>query len=427
VADGDYTVKLYRDINFLVGSKAIAVNHPNTGGSNGTFLDEASDQIVTFYLNENLQQIQSPTVDKPHTRASTHLTAGISRPAVADTTIQVGQTLSVKGVGSNGLSSKRYAWDWNASGGSSEIFDTEFSSSDVASHSWSTAGDYKIRVIVRDGNDDGSIPPRGGHYAVSAVKTVHVVNQILDSATAQGNLLPFSMSAGSVASVGFVMRNAGTTTWSNAANYSFDLHRDGVWLPLADTLDHSVPPGTNHSFTFNMLAPNQSGTFACFYRMKHGGFFGQENGRSILVTSGFSSFSATGAEEPVTTDLSFDPVAKWLGGAPSGESGELVLPGLQEEGVAALEYTYHHFIPRDIDVVFRFRFDPAVMSPAPPKLGVSGLKQEFGLRDPGEFWVRLTGTVPDGEGTIAEFPFLNLQSEEAAPVLGSFVLYELNP
>lgn len=160
IADGDYTVKLFRDGSTLVGSKAIAVNHTNSGGSNGTFLDEASDQTVTFYLNSSLNQISAPTVSKQHTRASTHLSAKIDQPSAADTTITVGQSLTVIGSASNGVGgTKKYAWDWNASGGNQETFDTEFSSSTSASHTYTSTGDFKIRLIARDGNDNDLVAP----------------------------------------------------------------------------------------------------------------------------------------------------------------------------------------------------------------------------------------------------------------------------
>lgn len=119
LADGDYTVKLYRDGSTLLGSIGIAVNHADYSSSNGTFLDETSDQIVTFYLNGNLQEVSSPTVSDPHTRASTHLSASIVQPAGSDTTITVGTSLTVQGSASDGLTgtTKKYAWAWNASGG----------------------------------------------------------------------------------------------------------------------------------------------------------------------------------------------------------------------------------------------------------------------------------------------------------------------
>lgn len=75
LGDGDYIVKLFRDGSTFVGSDTIAVNHASLGGpgdNNGTFLNEANDQIVTFFLNQNLQQISPPTVKDAHTRASTH-------------------------------------------------------------------------------------------------------------------------------------------------------------------------------------------------------------------------------------------------------------------------------------------------------------------------------------------------------------------
>jgi hypothetical protein len=178
VADGDYTVKLYRDGTTLVSSKTIAVNHPNTGGTNGSFLDESSDQTITFHLNASLNQLSSPTVTNTHTRAATHLSASISRPAISDTTINIGQSLSVIGSASNGLTSKKYAWDWNATGTNQETFDTEFTTSNTASHIYSATGEYRIRLIARDGNDNPFSGSRGGHYAVSGTKTVHVVDAI---------------------------------------------------------------------------------------------------------------------------------------------------------------------------------------------------------------------------------------------------------
>lgn len=130
LADGDYTMQLFRDGSTLISSIAIAVNHANFSANNGSFLDEASDQVVTFYLNSNLGQIGQPTVSNQHTRAGTHLGAQIIRPSAADTTIQLGQALSVRGQATSGLpgTTKKFAWDWNASGNNQETFDTQIKS-----------------------------------------------------------------------------------------------------------------------------------------------------------------------------------------------------------------------------------------------------------------------------------------------------------
>ncbi len=431
LADGDYTVKLFRDGSTLVGSKAIAINHPDVGGTNGTFLDETQqDQVVTFYLNQNLQQIQTPTVDVPHTRASTHLTASITSPSGSAITIGMCDTLRAIGSGQNGIGgTKKFAWDWNATGGSTETFDTEFSTSTLGKKVYGSPGDGKFRLLVRDGKD-GISPFFGGHYAVTPTKTVHVTG---DCARAAGNTIPRSMSAGSINLVGMIMDNEGTTTWSSASGYRLELWRDGVWTPLSVPLSSNVSPGGTHSFIFNLKAPSP-GTYAVLYRMYHLGvtnFFGDANGwNSVTVTSGGGGGFSASELEPVTAEIGVDP-AKWTSAAASSESGPLILDKASLAGsrVAILEYNYSLPITAGIDVALRFAYDPLVLTPAVMREGTgsASLTRLAGLAKPGEYWVRLTGTIRGGSGEILQFPFILAPGAEIPDSLGSLALYSLGP
>lgn len=429
LADGDYTVKLFRDGSTLVSSKAIAVNHADYLATNGTFLDEANDQIVTFFLNQNLQQIKEPTVDKPHARASIHLTATITQPS-GSKTIALCDTLRVTGSASNGIGgTKKYAWAWTASGGSQETFNTEFSTSTSASHIYSAPGSFKIRLIARDGDDNFSGGFFGGHYAVSSTKTITVIG---DCAEAAGHNIPANMSAGSFFLVGMVMDNTGTTTWSSSSGYRLELWRDAGWNPVSVSLSSSVSPGGSESFVFTLQAPETEGTYACLYRMYHLGvtnFFGEANGRtSVSVGSGFASLSASGFE-PVTSQLGFDPGERWIESVASAEPGALVLDSrsLEDGGAAAVEYNYSLETSTNIDVAFRFTYDPKVLAPAVGQVGVGGaaLTRTAGLYKPGEYWIRLKGEVPAGQGQIVSFPFLLLPGASLPESLGTVSVFRV--
>lgn len=80
-----------------------------------------------------------------------------------------------------------------------------------------------------------------------------------------------------------------------------------------------------------------------------------------------------------------------------------------------------------MDVVFKFIYDPRVLVPAKVEAGPggAGLVRTTGVRRPGEYWVRLTGRVPAGQGRIVAFPFI-LRSGATVPAsLGEVTLYTI--
>jgi hypothetical protein len=92
----------------------------------------------------------------------------------------------------------------------------------------------------------------------------------------------------------------------------------------------------------------------------------------------------------------------------------------------SFSYAYAHDVPRSIDVVFKYVYDPAVFEPMPVESGVSGVTIQAGVSTPGEYWVRFTGTVPEGEGLIAGLPFRLLPGAKAPRVsAASLTIYFL--
>ncbi len=267
--------------------------------------------------------------------------------------------------------------------------------------------------------------PTGDSNRLSTQRTIIVTG---DAAEATGNTFPSSMSAGGVASVSLTMKNVGTTTWSGGSGYKLVLTRHAAaWFPTSRSLSGSVSPGSSQTFAFDLrhIEPELTGTIACFYQMEHSALrFGEENGRDIFVSSKTSSSAVS---DPLTAVLGFDPQESWTKGAVDGGTSPLVLDAsvLEEGGVAALEYTYWHAVPRRLDVVLEFAFDPAVLEPLIPVAGdgAAGLERTFGLAAPGEYWVRLTGTVPAGQGLILAFPFRLLPGAKMTPDLGTLTLY----
>jgi hypothetical protein len=424
------------------------------------------------------------------------------------------------GSASNGLSSKKFAWDWNAVGTNQETFDTEFATSNTASHVYNTPGNYKIRLIARDGNDNPFSGSRGGHYAVSVTKTVHVVdaapvasveispssatldpgftvlldailrdasgniltgrtvnwttsnaavvtvpsqgdpvtataqgsgnatitatsegvsgyaaisvNSPADDAAAAGNTLPASIINGDFVSVTISMENTGGTTWTSAATYQLLVSQGyQYWVPGIDLLTSSVNPGATHTFALDLGLddPYHTGNTACYHQMAHAGyFFGEENGRYINVIDGnfLSGESAASMATQSMMEEAADPQS-WLVGARAtkpmrfGPGTRILGPGEAQ----LLTYRYQHASPRTIDVVFQIVVDPTraeILSPQVESGGTS-LGWQVASVSPGEYWVRLTGTVSAGAGSIGSFPVRVRPQGAASGVLGSVTLH----
>lgn len=270
-----------------------------------------------------------------------------------------------------------------------------------------------------------------GHGLVDAAAAVGVVN----NAEAAGHLLPSNMGEDEIRSVYVKMKNTGATTWS-PSNYSLDLHRDGVWFPFSVSPSSFVAPGNEHTFWFDLQAQT-TGTHACFYRMAStgglGGFFGEENGRTIEVTSGggggggigFASSPLWSASASPTTATSMD--AGPFAGRSAGEARPLNLDRetLESGDTAVLRYTFDHDQARPLNLVLRFQFDPEVLEfeQLRPGRGAANLAKAQGKAERGDHWVRLVGEVPRGSGEIATFPFRLRPGATLPDDLGTVTLY----
>lgn len=408
LGDGDYKVRLYRDTSILVDSFAFTVNHANYRTTNGSFLDEAKDQIITFRLDSNLNRIGAPSVDLPHTRATTHLGAQIITPAPADTTIYLGRTLTVRGQATDGLpGTKRFAWDWNATGTNQETFDTEFTTSDVVYYKFPAAGDYKIRLVVRDGNDNPDVLPRGGHYAVSATKTVHVIPPGPDDAIPAGNSLASGtevMCPSEVRLVYYAMKNIGTTTWS-PSNYTLSLHHDSGWYPTSVPLSSSVAPNQTRTFNFNLYAPSYPGYYAAAYQMKKSAFFGDQNIGYAYVSdlscggAALDFSPSSGLEEDPTT---WDKSGKQRDVLPL----RLYVSPLDPQS-AYLNYSYTASEANEVDLILRIEYDPTLLDPYATQQSttIENLKVVTAAPMTGEYWIRVRGELPKGGGPLVRLPF----------------------
>ena len=277
----------------------------------------------------------------------------------------------------------------------------------VRTHPYSAVDTFEVRI-------EATTPNKGSDAGTISSKARKVIAQppTGDQAAPAGNTFPSSMTAGGIASVTLSMKNTGTTTWTSTAGYKLLLFRNtAFWGPAFRSLPSSVSPGGSVTFAFDLrhLEPGVTGTTPAFYKMAKGStFFGAENGRDILITAPKSGALAAFAATTMQT-LSPETVADWIANAEDAGTTKLpVAPdALVSNGTVALEYSYDHEVPRALDIVFAFTFDPQVLEALPiePAEGAADLVIESGLVAPGEYWVRLTGTVPAGQGLIAGLPF----------------------
>jgi len=234
-----------------------------------------------------------------------------------------------------------------------------------------------------------------------------------DNATAAGNTFPASMTAGGIASVTLTMQNSGGSIW-NTSTYKLSLTRNAlIWRPNFQFLTASVAPGASKAFAFDLrhVEPAVTGTQPAFYQMANGStLFGQENGRDIFIAppkGGGAALMALSVPSPATLDPATTDA--WIAGALDDGTSKLPITpsALQSNGTVVIEYSYDHAVPRDVDVVLKFSYDPQLIEPLSiqPDAGAAGLVMPAGIGAPGEYWVRATGTVPAGEGLIAGFPF----------------------
>jgi hypothetical protein len=100
-------------------------------------------------------------------------------------------------------------------------------------------------------------------------------------ATIVNSSFPSSMECGTTLSVSLEVQNDGTTSWTSAAEYKLGAVADDD--PFCETTRKYLPenaviaPGETHLFTFELLAPNESGVYLTDWQMVKEGveWFGQ--------------------------------------------------------------------------------------------------------------------------------------------------------
>jgi len=270
------------------------------------------------------------------------------------------------------------------------------------------------------GNAEGMATITASSEGKSGSSTI-TVSFGTDNAAAAGNTLPISFENGSAVSVTVSMNNNGQSTWTSTAGYALDLSRDqSVWAVSPPSVGTAgVIPGATKSFAFTLRTddPWHRGVTACFLQMRRSvNFFGAENGEDINVTGpkivGGGAQALTGEG---LASLGFDPAQLWLQNAVDDGTTRIPLDAVafRQTDVVSFSYAYAHDAPRSIDMVFKYVYDPAIFEPLPVEAGVSSVTIQAGIGAPGEYWIRFTGTVPEGNGLIAGLPFRLLPGARA--------------
>jgi hypothetical protein len=268
--------------------------------------------------------------------------------------------------------------------------------------------------------------------SVNGYATVEVIPVEVDDADSAGNNLPFEINNGDFVSVTVTMLNTGTSTWRTATGYQLIISQGGqYWMPGQAPLTFDVGTGIPHPFTFDLGLddPFHTGDTPCYWQMiRADSLFGEENGRMIYVYShGAMSATEAGAQETAAALEEIADHEGWLVGARATEPARFG-PGvgqLSNGEAQLLTYRYDHAVPRTLDVVFRIVVDPAVAEVLPPRVDTDGtrLRWRVSSGSPGEYWVRLTGSLPAGTGSIGAFPVRVLTGKAATGELGTVTLY----
>jgi hypothetical protein len=100
----------------------------------------------------------------------------------------------------------------------------------------------------------------------------------VDSAGFVSQNVPTSMTTGQTASVSVTMSNTGTTTWAAGTYYigSQNAQANTTWGLNRVNLASAIGPGGQSTFTFNVAAPSNAGTYNFQWQMSNGtSYFGQ--------------------------------------------------------------------------------------------------------------------------------------------------------
>lgn len=127
--------------------------------------------------------------------------------------------------------------------------------------------------------------------AIESVAEWHFnVGATVDEAQLVSHTLPSSMVCGDTQNVSVTMRNTGTSSWSQGSG--FELRALGNQDPFTSTIRWDLPsgttiaPGDQHTFSWTMTAPANSGNHLSDWQMLHSGvgFFGDRTIRTVTVS-----------------------------------------------------------------------------------------------------------------------------------------------
>jgi len=158
---------------------------------------------------------------------------------------------------------------------------------------------------------------------------------LVNGATFVSQDVPTSMTPGEVVTVSVTVNNAGTSPWTVADGHklgSQNAQGNTTWGFNRLPLTQDVAPGANHTFTFDVTAPNTSGTYEFQWRML------QENVQWFGDYS--TNVSIDVVSVPVDTILSTSYFETDMGGWIDGDgSGELVKRQLYASRAAEGNYS----------------------------------------------------------------------------------------
>ncbi len=201
---------------------------------------------------------QGNVVNNPPTTPSTP-----SGPSSGNTGVQYAYSASSFDPDGDSI---KYGWDWNGDGIVDEWSDLMPSgSTSTRSHSWSSPGNYYVRVKAQDS--------KGSESAWSQSMMVSIITpSLVNGAQFITQSVPATMVAGQSYNVSVTMSNTGTTTWTKGTNYrlgSQNPQDNSTWgsarFYLSDA--DSIGPGQQKTFTFTVTAPAAAGTYNFQSRM----------------------------------------------------------------------------------------------------------------------------------------------------------------
>ncbi len=162
--------------------------------------------------------------------------------------------------------------------------------------------------------------------AVSLSFTIAVEESSVDDAELVSvSGVPSRMASGHAATVTVTMKNTGTTTWTSAGGYALGSWSAGgkdTWGSRRAPLSGSVSPSESVGFTFEITAPEATGSYGFSWRMVRdpGMWFGEATGEATILVEDPSFGDAA---IPDQTWLQHEPVEALTLPAASGGDGAL--------------------------------------------------------------------------------------------------------